>query len=443
LFITLAAQALATAIVPGGLLLWDVSRGFDRQQADRDREALGQFAVLAGEAARAGRPLAPLVAALDARDDRLGHRLALVRPDGKPIAGAPVTLAAPLPEEPVLLNGRTVARVRIVAPHQVNTEDRSWLLGQYLGVIGIMTGLLGLLLLAAWQFARYWSEPQRALWRLGREIAEGDHAVPDELPAIPGAIPNETLPVETAATMRNLTRIARQFNRIEGARRTWMASIADELKRPAATLGQRLEQLAGPGNKVEPELMAALEDNHRELAQMAEDLNAVALADLGRLPVNFTEVDVRALIHNALWASSAHAKALGVTLEALDIPDHTILVKWDSPRIEQLFHALIENSLRYTPRNGRILLGMAEARDAWRLTVDDSAPGVDVMLAQQLFDPFYRNVDRAGRMRSTSGLGLATARAIVDAHHGRIESSRSPLGGLRITVVLPASPPFT
>lgn len=117
-----------------------------------------------------------------------------------------------------------------------------------------------------------------------------------------------------------------------------------------------------------------------------------------------------------------------------------MIVKWDGARIEQLFGALIDNSLRYTPRNGRIVLGLESSRDAWRLIIDDNAPGVDVMLAQRLFEPFYRSSDRADES-AASGLGLATARAIVEAHHGRIEASRSPIGGLRVTVILPGNPP--
>ncbi|PNB52745.1 two-component sensor histidine kinase, partial [Pseudomonas sp. FW305-130] len=78
---------------------------------------------------------------------------------------------------------------------------------------------------------------------------------------------------------------------------------------------------------------------------------------------------------------------------------------------------------------------------AWRLIIDASAPGVDVGLAQQLFEPFYRTTKLPGESVTTSGLGLATAQAIVEAHHGRIEAGPSPLGGLRVTVILPATPP--
>jgi two-component system sensor histidine kinase BaeS len=71
----------------------------------------------------------------------------------------------------------------------------------------------------------------------------------------------------------------------------------------------------------------------------------------------------------------------------------------------------------------------------------EQAPGIDVMLAQRLFEPFYRSSDNPEDSAAASGLGLATARAIVEAHHGRIEASRSPIGGLRVTVILPAEPP--
>ena len=119
----------------------------------------------------------------------------------------------------------------------------------------------------------------------------------------------------------------------------------------------------------------------------------------------------------------------------------TVPVKWDGARIEQLFTALIENSLRYTPAGGRIMLGLEGHRNAWRLIIDDSAPGVDTELAQRLFEPFYRSSTEPGESVMTSGLGLATAQAIVEAHHGRIEAGPSPIGGLRITVILPAAPP--
>lgn len=431
MFVPLAGQALLAAALPGGLLVWNMHEGQQLQIEARDRERVAAFAATAAEAMRAGRPLDQVLADLEVRDPQhLAGRVQFAKPDGSPLAGPPAT-SAPLAQAPVELDGHPVAIARIVREPQLTDEDRRYLATQYLGIGAIILGLFVLLLVTAYEFARRWSKPQLELYRLSREVVHGDHDI----------YIDETGPKEVVSTARNLRRIASQFSRLETARRTWLVSIADELKHPAEDLGTHLAALGTQEPPVEADLMAGLEEDKRRLTQMAEDLSAIALADLGRLPVNFAQVDPRALIHNAIWSNSKRAKAMGVSLETSTLPQYTILVKWDGGRIEQLFHALIENSLRYTPKNGRIVLGLESSRDAWRLIIDDSAPGVDVMLAQRLFEPFYRSSDRPEDSAAASGLGLATARAIVEAHHGRIEASRSPIGGLRVTVILPTEPP--
>lgn len=430
MFLPLAGQALLAAAVPGALLVWNMHMGQEVQLAQRDRDRLEAFTATAAEAARAGRPLEQLIPELDLRDpDRLGGRVQLVAPDGRPIAG-PTSTEPPRVERPVVVDGRTVAQARVVREPRLTDDDRRYLATQYIGIGVIVAGLFVLLLVTAYEFARRWSRPQLELYRMSREVVHGDHDFEVE----------EAGPHETVATMRNLRRIASQFSRLETARRTWLVSIADELKRPADDLGAHLAALAEAQPSLPSALSIALEEDQRRLAQMAEDLSAIALADLGRLPVHFAQVDPRALIHNAIWSNKKRAQLLGVALDTSTLPQYTILVRWDGARIEQLFGALIENSLRYTPKGGQIVLGLESSRDAWRLIIDDSAPGIDVMLAQRLFEPFYRSSDRPEES-GASGLGLATARAIVEAHHGRIEAGHSPIGGLRVTVVLPAEPP--
>ncbi len=431
MFLRLGGQALIASAVVGGLLVWNAHQGLTAHNAAQDRERIAAFAALAGEAAGAGRPLDRLVAELDQRDQRLGGRVALVTPAGARIAGPAQSSASTRAEAPVKVGNDTVAIARIMRDPAFNDEDRRYLGNQMIGIGVIVALLLMFLLVSAYAAASRWSAPQIALYRASREVANGEFDLEFE----------EAGPLETAATMRNLGRIARQFDRLETARRTWLVSIAEELRRPTRKMSQRLEALAQADPPIDDTLLTALEEDQTRLAQMAEDLHAVALADLGRLPVTFAQVDPRALIHNAIWASGKRAKAQGVSLETSSLPEYTILVKWDGARIEQLFAALIDNSLRYTPRGGRIVLGLQSQREAWRLIIDDSAPGVDVMLAQRLFEPFYRSSETPTESVTGSGLGLATARAIVEAHHGRIEATHSPIGGLRVTVILPANPP--
>ncbi|WP_066794989.1 ATP-binding protein [Sphingomonas soli] len=426
IFTTLAAQALLVSVVPGGALVLFLHQTSAFQVEARDRDRLEGFALAAAQAARAGRPLDQLVNELDPQ--RLGGRVALVNAEGQLIAGPG---GAPIMERPVQVEGRTIATARLVSPAQLTDADRRYLAIQYGGIGLIVFALFTAMLVAAYVFARRWTKPQLELYRLSREVVHGDHEIEFE----------EEGPPETVATMRNLHRIASQFNRLETARRTWLVSISDELKRPAENMGEHFIELCKVEPPLPPELLTGIEEDTHRLIHMAEDLSAIALADLGRLPVTFEQVDPRALIHNAIWTHKTRAEGLHVRLETSTLPEYTILVKWDGARIEQLFGALIDNSLRYTPRNGRIVLGLESSRDAWRLIIDDNAPGIDVMLAQRLFEPFYRSSSRPEESAAASGLGLATARAIVEAHHGRIEASRSPIGGLRVTVILPANPP--
>lgn len=294
---------------------------------------------------------------------------------------------------------------------------------------------LGIALLLCLLFTRFiaarWTRPQRQLYAASALVADGNFK----------ADFTESGPIETALTMRNLGRIARSFDRVETARRSFLVGIAEELQAPVQAVCARLADLHERATPVSPDELVDVSHTVQRLVEMADDLHVVALADLGRLPVRFGQEDPCALIHNALWVNRRRAEAAGVKLTTAALPSSTIIVKWDGMRIEQLFTALIENSLHYTPRGGEISLGLEGSRNAWRLIIDDSAPGVDVELAQRLFEPFYRTAHREGESATSSGLGLATAQAIVEAHHGRIEAGHSPLGGLRVTVILPATPP--
>ena len=441
LFLLLAGEALLAAAFPGSLLVVSLQRGHEAYLDSQDRQSLAAFASLIATGMQGGTPArAALQFTQNVLDDNsrpgdppppLRGRIALYAPDGKFLAGAQPDREGVRLERPVMIDGRSVAIAKIVGPRASTTASFAFVRDQLIGIMIAMTAIFLLLLLAGYWIAVHWSRPQMALFRASRAIAQGDFDT--EL--------TETGPAETRATMRNLGRVARQFNRLESARRTWLVAVSEELRVPVRALGTKLASLADQAAPSDPEAFDEVTERVRRLAEMAEDLHAVALADLGRLPVTYSTVDPVALIHNAVWSNGRRAKLQQVSLETGALPATTVLVKWDGARIEQLFTALIESSLRYTPAGGRISLGLEGRRDAWRLIIDDSAPGVDVALAQQLFEPFYRTTKAPGESVTTSGLGLATAQAIVEAHHGRIEAGNSPLGGLRVTVVLPAAPP--
>jgi two-component system OmpR family sensor kinase len=110
--------------------------------------------------------------------------------------------------------------------------------------------------------------------------------------------------------------------------------------------------------------------------------------------------------------------------------------------IRILVKNLVDNAIRYTPRGGRIDIGVAAADDRVVLDVDDTGPGIPPVERERVFDPFYRVL---GSGEIGSGLGLAIAASIADRIGATIALLDRPDGasGLRARVIFPASAPPT
>jgi len=101
--------------------------------------------------------------------------------------------------------------------------------------------------------------------------------------------------------------------------------------------------------------------------------------------------------------------------------------------ISQVLLGLLGNAAEAMPGGGSVTLDCVQLPDAVQLRVTDSGPGVPADLRARIFDPFVTT-----RARGT-GLGLAVARQIIDAHGGHIEVGDGERGGARFIITLPAA----
>jgi signal transduction histidine kinase len=116
------------------------------------------------------------------------------------------------------------------------------------------------------------------------------------------------------------------------------------------------------------------------------------------------------------------------------------VVRGDEPLLRRMLLNLLDNAIKYTPRAGRVTLRTGEENGCYRLSVEDSGPGIPIELHSRIFERFFR-VDKA-RTRGESdsggaGLGLAIASWIAEAHGGKLELTHSTSNGSLFTVVLP------
>ena len=146
------------------------------------------------------------------------------------------------------------------------------------------------------------------------------------------------------------------------------------------------------------------------------------------------------LLQQALAAFEHQAAQKGLRLELnADGPMPEVAV--DETWIAQVLENLIGNALRYTPQGGRVTLGAARHGEQVTLTVQDSGQGISPEDLPFVFDRFYRADKSRAEKNGESGLGLAIAKVLVEAHGGMLEA-KSVIGrGTTFLIHLPASNP--
>ena len=119
----------------------------------------------------------------------------------------------------------------------------------------------------------------------------------------------------------------------------------------------------------------------------------------------------------------------------LDIPDDLQPTQFDYVEIDQVLTNLIENAVNYTPAGCEIRVSVRMVDNTVRIEVADNGPGIPTAVLPHLFKPFYRAAGAPSPQGS--GLGLAVAKGLVEAHGGQIWAENRDEGGARFAFTLP------
>jgi len=181
--------------------------------------------------------------------------------------------------------------------------------------------------------------------------------------------------------------------------------------------------------------LQSLQSEVTTLTKLVDDLHQLALSDRGALAYRKYAIDVVHLVELAVatFADRFANKSLRITTQ---LPPQ-VLIFADPDRLSQLFNNLMENSLRYTDPNGELMIIGEIQPEGLCLYWQDSAPGISDEQLKLIFERFYRAEGSRNRASGGSGLGLAISHNIVEAHNGTMTAEHSPLGGVRIRVLLP------
>ncbi len=219
-------------------------------------------------------------------------------------------------------------------------------------------------------------------------------------------------------------------------RRQMTADIAHELRNPLSVILGYTEALSDEKLEGEAATFQVMHEEVLHLQRLIEDLRTLSLADAGELSLVKQPITPAALLAHVATAHNLLAAEKQVALEvqaAEGLPEISV----DPDRIVQVLGNVVANALRYTPAQGKIK--MTAERDSAGITfrVTDTGVGVSEEDLPYIFERFYR-VDKARYDNNNeSGLGLAIAKSIVEAHGGSISAESTPGKGTTFTILLP------
>jgi PAS domain S-box-containing protein len=242
------------------------------------------------------------------------------------------------------------------------------------------------------------------------------------------------------AREHGLRETAEEANRLKDE---FLAIMSHELRNPLnvilgyAELLLRMDEI-----KSAPHLhrMAdAVKRNAVAQSKLIRDLLDLSRLRSGKLELNRETVSPVASIENAIETVRMDAASKGVEI-SVDAPDDLLFVRADPVRLEQIIWNLLNNSVKFTPSGGRIIVRLEEENDQIVLTVADNGQGIDSSFLPHIFEIFRQADPGTSRSQQGMGIGLAVVQQLVELHGGSVSAYSAGAGkGATFTIRLPRS----
>ncbi|MCV7191904.1 sensor histidine kinase [Mycolicibacterium brumae] len=279
----------------------------------------------------------------------------------------------------------------------------------------------------------------RRIARSTRRLANTATAIADGRYRTPSVSPGLGPELDSLAIA--LGRMGRRLDTIEANRRRLLADLAHEARTPLTILDGHLEAIQDGIVEPNEETVELLRVQTARLARLTEDINAISAAEEGQLRLEPELIEVADLLSQAERAVRLAFDDKGVSLIVTPAPPG-VTVCVDTQRMVQVLVNLLQNALRHNGPGGTVIL--SAGRDKRNLTatiaVSDDGEGIAAEHLPHIFERFYRTDTARDRDAGGSGIGLAIAKAMVEAHRGWIRAASPGAGqGATFTVELPVS----
>ncbi len=230
--------------------------------------------------------------------------------------------------------------------------------------------------------------------------------------------------------------MAERLQAVESTRRQLFGDLAHEIRTPVAVLEAYLEAVEDGVKTLDQPTMSVLREQTGRLVRFSADVAALAQAEEAHATIAPGWVDAGEVASTVTAAMTDRYAAKHVSLNTRADDDTRLWA--DRQRLAQVVGNLLDNALRHTPAGGHVTFTVTRVTDEVVLSVADDGEGIAAEHLPHIFERFYRADFARDRQRGGSGIGLAIAKALTEAHGGRISVASRGLGhGTTFTVVIP------
>jgi two-component system sensor histidine kinase BaeS len=276
--------------------------------------------------------------------------------------------------------------------------------------------------------------------RIGRSVA----AIADAASDVAGGhydvrVPAPGLGAEFDALASGFNQMADRLGSVERTRRRLLADLGHEMRTPVATLEAYLEALEDGVATLDAATAQLLHAQTRRLARLSEDIGTVSRAEEGQVRLALRTMLPEPVLTAAVDSVSEAYETKGVRL-VTDVAAGLPELPLDPERMGQVLGNLLDNALRHTPAGGTVTISASTSRRTGGvvLSVADTGEGIPAEHLAHVFERFYRVDTARDRNHGGSGIGLAIAKALVQAHGGQLTATSLGTGqGSTFRILLP------
>ncbi|MCD8165228.1 MAG: response regulator [Bacteroides sp.] len=228
----------------------------------------------------------------------------------------------------------------------------------------------------------------------------------------------------------------KQIEELNQSKLRFFTNISHEFRTPLTLIVSQLEMLM-KRNDIQPLVYNKLVNIYRNtlcMKRLITELLDFRKQEQGFQKIRYSRQDIYPFLDEIYLSFKAYARARNIHLEFLN-KENNLEVWFDVAQLEKVIYNLLSNAFKYTPIGGTISLSVQEYGNHIMILVSDTGVGIEEKSLDKIFDRFYQ-VDSLENQKGT-GIGLALAKSIIEAHHGRISVQSTEGKGTTFVVELP------